>query len=234
MEVNKKRYVETFDQGPGGWHTVIDNFQGLRRLKIKDGAVWNYGPWWVDYNHAPPGAGYLQLLMALYLKGPLSEAVREMGGPNRFIEGGYPTNLTDARITFRLKGEMDFQGSNLALLIQGSSGGICSGWVLTGQPIALTPDWSEQSVIARPDQKQWTPLGSRHDRTDTYGIVDLPTILSNVNVNIYLILFPVNAIPKGPIQSDPHILRAGYDYPLWQTRLPDGYIGVDTVQIDFA
>jgi hypothetical protein len=234
MESNKKRYVETFDNGPGGWHTVINNFQGLRRLTIKDGAVWNYGPWWVDYNHAPPGGGYLNLLMALYLKGPLSEAVREMGGPNRFIEGGYSTNLTDTRITFRLKGEMDFQGSNLALLIQGSSGGICSGWALTGQPIALTRDWSDQTIVAKPDPAQWTPLGSRHDRIDTYGKVDLQTILANVNVNIYLILFPVNPVPKGPIQGDPHILRAGYDYPLWQTKLPDGYVAVDTVQIEYA
>lgn len=233
--MEKKKYIERFDDGPGGWYGFIDNFKGMYRLPVKDSTIHCFGPWWVDYNHAPPdGAGYLNLLMGLNFKGPLNEAHREMGGTNRFIQGGYPTNLTNAKIILRIKGELDLQGAQLCWLVQGIQEGICSGWVLTGQPMEVTKNWSEQIVTASPDTKQWTALGSRHDRTDTYGVIDLETILADVNCNIYLILFPVNAVPKGPIESDPHLLRAGYDYPLWQTKLPDGYVIVDTVTIEFS
>ena len=231
--MSKKEYIETFDNGSGGWYGVIDNFKGYYRLSVKDGIVNCYGPWWVDYNHAPPGAGYLHVLMGLYLRGPLSEASREMGGANHFIKGNFPANLTNAKLTFRIRGEMELQGAQLCLLIQGNYEGICSGWMLTGQPIEVTKDWSQQSITAFPDTAQWTALGSRHDRTDTYGVVDLQKILGNVNCNIFLVLFPINLVPKGPINGDTHILRAGYDYPVWQTKLPDGYVMVDTVTIEF-
>lgn len=228
-----KEYIETFDSGPGGWIGVRNNFEGPYRLKVQNGVISSYGPWWVDYNHAPPGAGYLSLLMSLPLTGPLTEAAREMGGANRFIEGGYPLDFRNAEITVTMKGEIDLQGAGLHLLAQGTHEGICSGWVLTGQKLEAASQWSDQKLVLRDDPAQWTALGSRHDRCDTYGVKDLSAVLSRVNVNIYLVLFPLQAVPKGPIQGDPHLLRAGYDYPLWQTRLPDGYLMVDTVTIAF-
>ncbi len=232
--MNQKEYVETFDDGPGGWMGVRDNFQGPYRLPAADGVLSSFGPWWVDYNHAPPGAGYLNLLMTLPLSGPLSEAAREMGGVNRYIAGGFPTDLRNAEVALRMKGEVDLQGAGVHLLVQGSYEGICSGWVLTGESLEVTPEWSDQALKLVPDPQLWTPLGSRHDRTDTYGVKNFEKILSNVNVNIYLVLFPVAAVPKGPLTGDPSILRAGYDYPLWQTRLPDGYCMVDTFRIRFS
>ncbi|OHB55219.1 MAG: hypothetical protein A2Y12_09355 [Planctomycetes bacterium GWF2_42_9] len=230
--MEKKLYLETFDNGAGGWY-ALDRDKGAYELLIKNGVVRCDGPWWIDYNHAPPGAGYINLLMGLYIKGPVCESIRDIGGPNHFIEGGYSTNLTNTKLTFRVKGEMDLQGAHVCLLIQGYHEDICSGWILTGQPINVTKEWSEQVITAVPDEKQWTALGSRHDRTDFYGVVDLKTILCNVNCNIYLILFPVNIVPKGPINGDPHILRAGKDYPVWQTRLPDGYVLVDTIKVEY-
>jgi hypothetical protein len=228
-------YVETFDDGPGGWFGFIDNFQGIKPLPIRDGAAWSYCPWWVDYNHAPPGgAGYLQLVMGIMTQGPFGERFKEVAGPNRFVQGGYPRDFTNARLTLRIKGELELRGAALVLLVQGTGGGMCSGWVLTGQPIQVSPDWSEQRITAVPDPAQWRCLGARFDRTDMYGTIDLQTILADVNTNIYLVLFPVNAVPMGPLAGDPHVLRAGRDYPLWQSRLPEGYVVLDTVRIEFG
>jgi len=47
-----------------------------------------------------------------------------------------------------------------------------------------------------------------------------------------LILFPLTVVPMGPIKGDPHILRAGKDYPVWQSRLPEGYVRLDEVRLE--
>lgn len=226
-------YVETFDDGPGGWFRTVDNWQPPAALPIRDSAIWSQGPWWVDYNHAPPGGGYLQLLACLYTRGPLGETFREVGGHNRFIAGNYPSDFTDARVTVRMKGELELAGAQSCLLVQGRHEGTISGWVLTGQPITVTPEYSETTLRAVNDERQWTPLGSRHDRGETYKTHPLDTILRNVNVNIYFVFFPVTPRPMGAIAGDPHLLRAGRDYPVWPSSIVQGYTAIDRVQIDF-
>ena len=104
---------------------------------------------------------------------------------------------------------------------------------MTGQPIKVTKDWSEQTVTAVCDPSQWTPLGSRHDRTESYGTIELKTILGDVNTNIYLVLFPLNVVPKEPIQGEPHKLRAGFDYAVNQSMLPEGNVVINSVKIEF-
>ena len=227
-------YVEDFDNGPGGWMRVVDNFAPVAALPIEHGAVRCQGPWWVDYNHAPPGGGYLQLLMCLVTKGASGESIREVAGDNRFVKGHYPTDFTNARLTLRLRGELEAAGTKFSCLIQGSMDGIVSGWVLTGQTFDVTPDWSEQTVTLVPDPSQWTSIGSRHDRTDTYGEKPLLDILHNVNVNMHLIMFPVKPRPMGRVDGDPHLLRAGRDYPIWPSSIAQGYVEVDRVAIEFA
>src|SRR5256885_6879268 len=100
-------YLEHFDDGPGGWVRVVDNVQPVAALPVKDGVLWSWGPWWVDYNHAPPGAGYLQLLMCLNTRGPFGEHLREVGGRNHFVEGKYPLDFRGAKMTVRLRGELE-------------------------------------------------------------------------------------------------------------------------------
>ena len=148
------KYVETFDDGPGGWYGWISNAAGPKPLEIRDGCAISRSPWWIDYNHAPPGAGYLHLLYMLNTAGKAGEHQREVQGENRFVRGGYPTDFTHARMTLRLRGELEARGAQLLLLCQAVQavrevGGICSGWLLTGQPFRVTPDWSEQTVTAR-------------------------------------------------------------------------------------
>ena len=227
-------YRETFDHGPGGWFGWIGNAAGSKPLEVKDGYAISRSPWWIDYNHAPPGAGYLHLLYMLLTRGIAGEHQREVAGQNRFIGGRFPVDFTGARVTLRLKGELIARDAQLCLLVQSVQNGICSGWMLTGQPFTVTPDWSEQTVQLVPDPADWTSLGSRHDRTDFYGTIDLPRVLTDVNTNILLVLFPLDIAPMGPLDGDPHRQRPERDYPVWRSRLPEGYVQLDEVRIEFA
>jgi len=236
------RYVETFNDGPGGWYGWISNAAGPKPLEIRDGCAISRSPWWIDYNHAPPGAGYLHLLYMLNTAGKAGEHQREVHGENRFVRGDYPTDFTRARMTLRLRGELEAKDAQLLLLCQAVQaypeqsrrGGICSGWLLTGQPFRVTPDWSEQTVTIVPDPAQWKCLGSRHDRADFYGEIPLPVVLGDVNTDILLVLHPLDVAPMGPLDGDPHRLRPERDYPVWRSRLPEGYVWLDEVRIDFA
>ena len=232
--MSQREYVETFEEGPGGWYDWISNSRGSKPLEFGQAGVTSRSPWWIDYNHAPPGAGYLHMLASLGTCGPQTEVIKETGGFNRFIAGGFPTDFTGAKMTLRLRGELRKRDPEVVLLIQGVVERICSGWALVGQPIQVSEDWSEQTLTLAPDPAQWKPLGSRHDRTDTYGVKPLEQVLADVSTNIMLILFPLNVVPMGPIDGDPHLLRAGKDYPVWRSELPEGYITLGSVRILFA
>ncbi len=226
-------YIETFDEGPGGWFGWISNSEGPKPLEIRKSCAISRSPWWIDYNHAPPGAGYMHLLYMLFTAGVAGEHHREVAGINRYITGGFGTDFTNARITLRLKGELLARGTRLHLLCQGVHDGICTGWLLTGQTFEVTANSSEQTVICTPDESQWTCLGSRHDRADFYGNTPLATVLGDVNADVLLVLFPLDIDPMGPVDGEPHVLRPEKDYPVWRSRLPEGYVMLDDVRIEF-
>jgi hypothetical protein len=136
-------------------------------------------------------------------------------------------------MTLRLRGEIEARGSRLVLLCQAVQNGICSGWLLTGRPFEVTPEFSEQTVVLAPETDLWTPLGARHDRTDFYGTLPLETVLADVNTNILLVLHPLDVVPMGPDRADAHLQRPEKDYPVWRSRLPEGYVLLDDVRIDF-
>ena len=102
------------------------------------------------------------------------------------------------------------------------------------QPITVTDDWTESTLNTRLDADQWTCLGSRHDRMATYGHRPLETVLADVNTDILLVLFPLDIAPMGPLDDDPHSLRPEVDYPVWRSRLPEGYVSLDEVRIKFS
>ena len=224
-----RTYVETFDDGAGGW--VSWGSQGLSALETRPGAVVSRGPWWIDANHAPPGGGYLHLLFALYPTRP--HMPPPVGEVNRFVEGGFPSDFTNARMTLRLRGELDTKGTNLVLLAQAHVGDRALNHVLTAQPFEVTRDWTEQTITLAPDDDQWLCLGSRHDRMDTYGWGDIADVLRDINGDIILVLHPVDVAPAGPIDHDQHYLSAGKDYEADASRLPSGYVEMGEVRIEF-
>ena len=243
-----RTYTETFDDGPGGW--IAD----LRSpLPVWDGVAYCYGPWSVDANHAPPGAGYVHLLMYLLTH---SESLRSEAagghGTNRFVEDGYSTDLTNAKLSVRLRGTMDLSGplcnnhrpvprpdlggAQLLLLAQARVDGSPSttaNFVLTGQPFRITPEWSEQTVRLVPHPEQWTCLGARHDMTEVYGYADIADVLRDVNVDIVFVLFPLTIVPVGDV-DDIHRQWAAKDYTVDMQPLPKGLVMFDTVQIEYG
>ena len=104
-------YREDFKTDCGGW--IGWGMEGTAKLEISGGAVVSRSPWWVDYNHAPPGGGYLHLLFALHttLRPGNRWDYIELAGINRFVSGGFPRDFTNARITARLKGEVELRGA---------------------------------------------------------------------------------------------------------------------------
>jgi hypothetical protein len=224
-------YVETFDDGPGGW--VANRYH---RLTIFDGAAQLFGPWYLDSHHAPPGAGYLHMLM--YLHTDQKRTNEKIGGPNRFTRGNRSRDLRNARFTLRLRGDIDLQGSQMVLLAQSQTSKTTANFVLTGQPFQIAPEWREQTIVLTPDPAQWTCLGARESKKHQYGCDDIETVLKDVNVDLILVLFPLNVVPVKPV-AEPHKLRAGQDYPdepsyeVWQKHLPKGLIQVDTVKIEY-
>jgi len=233
MSKNAGNYIETFDQGAGGWWGWKGNHLGLQALTNRESSVETISPWWIDYNHAPPGAGYLHMLYCLTTKGPLGEQMREAGGPNQFIEGGYSRNLENARVGVRIRGELKANGAHVVLLIQANVEGLVAPWALTSQPIPVRPAWTEQTLELTPDEKAWTCLGGRHDRGDYYGRRPLVPCLRDVNVNLMLILFPLDIQPMGDPGGDPHLLRPERDYPVWRSALPEGRLQLDTFEIHY-
>jgi hypothetical protein len=227
-------YCETFDDAPGGWYGFRDGpGQDMQAIEWVPGQLTSRSPWWIDYNHAPPGAGYFHMLFVLNTFGPQTEAANDAGGANRFITGRFPIDFTGARITTRSRGELHAQGANMCVLLQGTVDGITSGWVQTGDTFSVTENWSEQTVTLDPDPAGWTALGSRHDRTDMYDVKPLEKVLGHADVNIMFLLFPINVVPMGPIEGDMHRLRPGREYPVWRHELPEGYVTLDEVRIDF-
>ena len=224
----RKTYIETFDDGPGGW--VANQNEPLQ---VWDGVAYCYGPWYLDANHAPPGAGYLHMLMYLHTK---ARHVGPYGKPNRFVDGGYSRDLTNAKLTLRLRGVLEDKGARLCLLVQAE--GPNNSWprpnyTLTGQPFTITREWSEQSIVLSPDAAQWTYMGARHDLAAKYGSdLDIGTVLRDVSVDLILVLFPLTVVPVGEV-DDMHRRWAGREYQPDIRHLPRGLIMIDTISIEY-
>jgi hypothetical protein len=221
-------YEETFDDGPGGWCGWRQHGENAL-LEIDDGVMIARSPWGVDSHHAPPGAGYLSLLTYLYTRPGMGPAFAE---PNRFVQGGYSRDLTDATITVRMRGEARLRGAEVVLLAQADVPGTRANFILTGQPFKVTPDWSEQSAVLRPDRSQWVCIGSRHDMVHQYGYGDIVEALRDVNVDLIFVLFPLTIVPIEPT-DDIHRLRPVHDYPIDRRHLPEGEVHFDTIRIEY-
>lgn len=228
-------YSENFDNGPGGWIAWLGPGQPAPAI-IEDGALVSRSPWGIDSNHAPPGGGYLHLLFILHTAhqenpgpsyGPL------LGG-NRFVEDGFPRDFRNARLTLRLKGNVDLQGAELRLHCQSRVGQKAINFVLTSQSFTVTEEWSEQTVTLTTDPEQWLCLGARHDLNDVYGWGDIEDVLRDINIDIILLLHPLNIVPLTPQEGGPHARRAEVDYPVDRSLLPSGEITVSSVRIDFS
>jgi len=231
----RRPYIETFDDGPGGWMGWVGGGGGSVRLDVEKSVATVRSPWGVDYNHAPPGAGYLNLLYVLMTQ---RQPALEYADRNRFYEEGHSTDLTGCRFSVRIRGQVKLQGAQLMLLVQSAvpreQPKVVANYVLAAQPIEITPDWSEQTLKLDPDPAQWLCMGTRGEgaMSSIYGEAPIGPVLHDVNVDLILVLFPLDVRPAIEIAGDPHRLRAGKDYPIRQDLLPSGFVSLDEIRIE--
>ncbi|MDP7397548.1 MAG: hypothetical protein QF541_11815 [Lentisphaeria bacterium] len=238
-------YLETFENGPGGW--VADT--GIP-LPIWDNVAYCHGPWTLDANHAPPGAGYLHLLMYLVTSGEFySDNLAEVGATNRFVDEQCSTDLRGATITIRSRGQIQPTGPlcnnsgfrpewqpgerpEMVLLVQSRYANAGPNYVLTGQPFNVTKDWTEQSVTLTDDESQWTFLGARNELQEKYSYAPIAEVLRNVNVDLIFVLSPLSFEPHDDV-PDKHAAWAMKEYTVDAQRLPKGVVMFDWVRIDY-
>jgi hypothetical protein len=161
-----------------------------------------------------------------------AENVPSHGRPNRFVEGRFSRDLRNARLTVRVRGEVEWRGAELLLLAQSRLRHTTANYVLTGQPIQVTADWREQTLTLSTDPSQWTCLGARWDLQDYYGCGEIDEVLADVNVDLIFVLFPVTVVPREPL-TEPHRTRPHLDYDLDWDTLPSGRVEFDSVRIDY-
>ena len=238
-------YFEDFSSSQGGWSSwgYVEDEQKVTKsgnpgtgplaVPIVGSALRCSSPWWVDYNHAPPGqpkfpgvrveGSYLHLLAGLQCSdspdGSSRPDMLEAGGRNNFVAGGFPTDWTNAKVTLRLRGELDARGARLGLLAQARVASIdrMVNSVLPF-PSPITPDWAEQSITLVPDDDAWQCLGSRVDRFETYGAGPIAELLGDMNGNIILVFFQLDVSPAGAcaglvLAEELHTHRAGLGLP---------------------
>jgi hypothetical protein len=155
-----------------------------------------------------------------------------MGG-NRFITGGYSTDLRNARFTVKLKGSVNLKGAKFVLHCQSRVGDKAINFVLNAHPFEVTPDWSEQTVTLTTDPDPWLCLGSRHDLMDVYGWGEIEDVLRDVNIGVILLLHPLNIVPLIPEEHGVHHRRPEADYPVDRAYLPEGAIMLDKVRLEY-
>lgn len=227
-------YTENFEDGPGGWCGWKSNAEGLLPLRVENGALVTRGPWWIDYNHAPPDGGYMNLLYALATSRQSVDSFGESAGVNRLVQGDFPNDWRHARLTVRIRAEdMELRGTQLYLLAQAKVGQKYVNSLLIKQPIPISSDWNEHTITLVPDEDQWRCLGSHVLRTDRYGWGTAEDVLKDLNCDIILVLFSVDVIPAEPVQGNYHHLRAGEDYAVMPDRVPVGTVMLDSVRIAF-
>ncbi|HWL51019.1 MAG TPA: hypothetical protein VNQ90_01190 [Chthoniobacteraceae bacterium] len=224
-------YWEDFTEPQRGW--IADS---RSQLPIGPDGARCEGPWILDANHAPPGAGYLHLLMHLHMMEERLQApyARASGmypetfiksKRHAFIHGGRSRNLVNTHIRIRLRGNVALRGSRMTVLVQSQpdAHGPRANWVNTGQHFIITPDWSDQELLLRPDPADWTFLGSRHNLTSLYGYVPIEETLANVNVSFIFVLYPLAIAAVEPVE-DLHLAWADRDYTARRDLLPVGHV----------
>jgi hypothetical protein len=234
-------YWEDFTTAPRGW--IADS---RTPLTVSEEGARCEGPWILDANHAPPGAGYLHLVMHIHtieerLHAPYAREANMYpddfiaGKKHAFIHGGHPRNFTGARIRARIRGALESRGARLTILVQGQpdAKGLRANWVLTGQSFSVGSDWEDQEVILSADPSQWTFLGSRHDLVDLYGYAPIEAVLADVNVSFIFILYPVLVEPEQPV-ADKHLAWADKDYTARRDLLPAGSLQFDYVWFHYV
>lgn len=195
-----------FDQ-PGcmHWHTYgsIGGIADIKPLELAhepdgNGYAISSAPWWVDPNHGPPGAGFLNLIAIAYYDG-WSGIDAEVRAPSE----GRPLDLRNMAIRLRWRAPTlsIAPESKLVFWFQTRAIDPTHGnatyvnYAFTGSPLQAMPGnpaWQETEIRLRSRPELWTCLGSSLARADTYGCArNIDEALSNFEADLgFVILSP--------------------------------------------
>ncbi len=141
-------------------------------------------PWWLDENHAPPGAGYLNLLTWTYPKEPIDIS-------NAILELEIATQ------------NLNLKGSKLLFWFQNNApNGKFANFALTGTPIDVKSDGITRRILLDLSSKKdnWTCLGTSLSRADTYDCMPVEESAKKVDIDFGFIIFPVSSNPDPTLQ----------------------------------
>jgi hypothetical protein len=205
-------YRHDFSGGSGGWLTVALDVapdqlpegalscwnEGLRKncyvpVGTSNGQMMLKSPWYLDPNHAPPGAGYLALLTWVYLRGYAGADTEHLT----------EIDLRDLTLRASMKSEgLDVKAGALYFWFQmlGPDGRYVN-YAYTARSVnaLLREDrFTELRLRLRPDPASWTCLGASQARAEYYGCLPLDQAMSHVNADFGFIILPVDelAIPE--------------------------------------
>jgi hypothetical protein len=69
---------------------------------------------------------------------------------------------------------------------------------------------------------------------DVYGCGEIEDVLRDINLDIIFLLHPINVVPVTPEPHGPHHCRPEVDYAVDSSFLPEGYVMMDEIRIEFA
>jgi hypothetical protein len=69
---------------------------------------------------------------------------------------------------------------------------------------------------------------------DVYGCGEIEDVLRDINIDIIFLLYPINVVPASPESKGPHFRRPEVDYAVDTSYLPEGYVMMDEIRIEFA
>lgn len=158
-------------------------------------------PWWIDSNHAAPGAGYLHLIAYAY------HHDWSIDGEITVPSAGRPMDLRNATIRLRYRAPtLQLPPSaQLYLWFQtkvssdiAPEGRIYVNYVLDSQPLpagAAARSWLDVALHLSTDESHYRCLGSNPTRTDRYGCIEhVADALRDWNTDLgFVILFPDEA-----------------------------------------
>lgn len=196
------------------------------------------GPWWIDPNHAPPGAGYLSLIAfahhgswGYYFSPDGSYRVdRHSGGPplnkktalGQFaypapIGGTSPLDLRDGRLSFKIRSHANLpDGVALHLWVQtvDASTGKFVNYLLK-QSIQTNGVWQHHTLVLSSNDDDWICLSSNANRTASYGCsATIAEALRHFDVDLGFVLF------LGKNKPEP--LTGEYDFDEISIKLAPG------------
>ncbi len=176
----------------GCWKSWQSKFACTSFITISNGEAILQSPWWLDSNHAQPGAGYLNLLFYNYVDTIFSGRRKSINLDNRTLH-----------IELRSK-KLNLKNSKLLFWFQTkASDGKYINFVFTKEQISLDENMKIIELKFTSKPSDWTCLGSNANNSGIYSCIPLKDAISDVNIDFGLIIFPTSA------DSDPSLQPEG-------------------------